>query len=70
MVAHFLEEGVEALCQCLRMTENENEDILIERNLVEDVVARGKHCLLVKLLTGKHYNREAFKGNMKRAMRE
>lgn len=52
----MMEEGVEDLCECLNMTELENEEILIERNLVEDVVSHGKNCLLVKLLTNRHYN--------------
>lgn len=69
MANHMPVDGVEVLCQHLSMTEIESEEILMKRNLVDDVVARGKNCLFAKLLTEKHYNREAFKFTMRRAWR-
>lgn len=69
MADHMLVEGVEVLCQCLSMTKIDSEEILMKHNLVDDVVARGKNCLLTKLQTEKHYNREAFKVTMRRAWR-
>lgn len=35
-------------------------------NSIEEVVSRGKNCLLVKLLTTMYYNGEAFNATMKK----
>lgn len=64
MIDHMLAMGVEVLCQRLSATKLDNEEILIEQDSVDDVVARDKNCLLVKLMTNEHYNREAFKVTM------
>lgn len=65
-----MEEGaVNQLCNRLQATELENKEIIVELESVEEVINRGKKCLLVKLLTNKYYNREAFKSTMKKIWR-
>lgn len=44
-------EGAEILCDCLRLTKLENEQVCLKTNLLEEVVNRGRNCLLVKLLS-------------------
>lgn len=61
-----MDEGVAHLCEQLRLMELENEETHIELSSVEEVVNRSKNCLLVKLLSTKYYNREAFKVTMKK----
>lgn len=50
-------------------TDLEQEKISIDPIAVEDVLVWGKNCLLVKLLSTKYYNREAFKVTMNRVWR-
>lgn len=38
----------------------------MEPNLVDEVMDRGKNYLVVKLLSQKYFNREAFKATMKK----
>lgn len=38
--------------------------ICVEASSLEEVVDRGKNCLLIKLLTSRLYNHEAFKNTM------
>lgn len=61
-----MDDSVENLCENLKSTELENEEVNIEVNLLEEVISRGKTCLLVKLLTNRYYNRKAFKATMRK----
>lgn len=54
-------EVLEGLCDRLRVTKLENEEISIGLDSVEDVVAKGKKCILMKLLSNHYHNREALK---------
>lgn len=47
----------------------EQEEIHVEQNLMKNAVLRGENCLIMILLTSKHYNREAFKQIMKKIWR-
>lgn len=60
-----MEAGVEDLCDQLRVTDLEQEELRIEPSFIGEVIARGRNCLLTKLLSSKYYNREAFKATMK-----
>lgn len=57
---------MENLCERLMATDLENEEIWVDLGTVDEVVNKGKNCLLVKLLTNKYFNREAFKYTMHR----
>lgn len=39
---------------------------MVEEISLEDALARGQQCLLFKLLTAKHFNKEALKMTMKK----
>lgn len=60
-----MDNNMENLCECLKMTELKKEKIIMELSSIGEVVDRGKTCLLIKLLTKKHFNKEAFKATMK-----
>ncbi|XP_042944768.1 uncharacterized protein LOC122278651 [Carya illinoinensis] len=62
-------EELDLLYASLSLTEKENEEVLVESSMVEEVLAKGKHCLIMCLLTRKHYNHEAFKATMKKVWR-
>lgn len=59
-------EGVDNHCERLMWMDLKQEEIAMEPSLVEEVNSRGQNCLLVKLLSQKYFNREAFKGKMKK----
>lgn len=63
------ENNVNHICECLKTTELENEEIVVDFSSVDEVVNRGKTCLLIKLLTTKYYNCEAFKNTMRKVWR-
>lgn len=65
----IMEEGVDELCECLVVTELEKEELVLDLNLVEEVVSRGGHCLLARLLSTKNYNKEAFKATKRKSWR-
>ncbi|XP_042964598.1 uncharacterized protein LOC122298810 [Carya illinoinensis] len=61
--------NLEEMYKNLSLTEAESEEIIVDVGKLQDaVLSRGK-CLVVKLLTHRHYNREAFKHTMRRAWR-
>lgn len=66
LISVEIEARVEDLCDQLRATNFEQEELCIEPSFVGEVIARGKNCLLTKLLSTKYYNRRAFKATMKR----
>lgn len=45
----------------MSLTEYEEEIIFVEEEVVRDTVCQGERCLIIKLLTLKHYNKEALK---------
>ncbi|CAI9787156.1 unnamed protein product [Fraxinus pennsylvanica] len=57
---------LEGLCERLSLKEMEEDGLLLEESLVEEMIARGKKCLIFKLLTVKHFNKEALKSTMKK----
>lgn len=57
---------VHTLCECLKATELENEELHVELELAGEVVDIGKKCLIVKLLTSKYFKWEAIKTTMKK----
>lgn len=57
---------VNHLCDKLQAIELENEEIGVELESVEEVVSKGEKCLLVKMLSSKYYNKEAYKSMMKK----
>lgn len=64
-----MEEAIDDLCGQLKLTELEQEAIHVDAQPLEEVIARGQHCLVTKLLTDRPYNREAFKVTMKKIWR-
>ncbi|KAF5463985.1 hypothetical protein F2P56_014103 [Juglans regia] len=53
----------------LSLTEKESEEVVVEINQVEEVLYRGENCLIMQLLTRKHYNHEVFKQTMRKVWR-
>lgn len=64
-----MDDSVDTLCEQLKLTKLKKEEIVVELNEVKEVVNRGKNCLLVKLLTRKYFNKQAFKSTMKKLWR-
>lgn len=64
-----MEVNLEAMYKKLSLMETESEEILVDVWRLQDAVFCGGKCLLVKLITQCHYNREAFKSTMRRAWR-
>ncbi|XP_042942811.1 uncharacterized protein LOC122276999 [Carya illinoinensis] len=60
---------LDSLYASLSLTEKENEEVLVDTRMVEEVLDRGKHCLIMCLLTRKHYNHDALKATMKKVWR-
>ena len=54
-------EGLEEIWNKLTLTEEEQEDILVEKEWVEDISEAGKNCLLGKMLMRKPVNMEAMR---------
>ncbi|XP_041001563.1 uncharacterized protein LOC121247253 [Juglans microcarpa x Juglans regia] len=65
----MMDVDIESLYANLLLSEKECEDAAVDVHQVENVLARGEHCLLIKLLTRKHYNHEAFKQTMRKIWR-
>lgn len=65
----MMAEGLERFCEWLRATDLENEKILIERGSIDDVVYCGINNLLMKLMSNRYYNREAFKTTIRKIWR-
>lgn len=61
-----VEEEIKGLCERLQWIDLEEEVITIQPSLVEEVRTRERNCLLVKLLSLKYFNKEAFKVTMKK----
>lgn len=53
-------------CERLLYTDLEKEEIQVVLSSMDEVVNRGKNCLLIKLLSNRYYNREVFKATMKK----
>lgn len=56
-----MKEGVEDLWDRIMATDLEGKEVQVDLDAVDEVVNRGKNCLLVKLLTKKYFNHKAFK---------
>lgn len=63
-------DAMDYIYERLKFTDLENEEIVVEVNSVAEVVNRGKNYLLLKLLTFKYYNQEAFKATMRRVCKQ
>lgn len=64
-----MEAVVNDLCGQLYLTKLEYEEIRVDACPLEEVLAKGQHCLMTKLLTLRPYNREAFKTTIKKIWR-
>lgn len=64
-----MDHSIENLCAHLSLTEQEEEVIVVEENSLGDALVRAERCLLFKLLTIKHFNKEALKSTMKKIWR-
>lgn len=62
----YNDDEMASICKRLETTDLEKEELVVDINSVAEVMDRGNTCLLVKLLTSKYFNREAFKATMRR----
>lgn len=63
------EDEMDHIYEWLKTMDLENEKLVVDCSSVVDVENRGKKCLLVKLLTPKYYNCEAFETTMRHVWR-
>lgn len=61
-----MEDEVELICKKLTSTELEEEEIMIDPKEFLELLDRGTNCLLLKLLSICHFNREVFKQMMQK----
>lgn len=59
-------EDLEKLYKRFSLTDQEDEEIQVEPNMLHDAAFRNGKCLIITLLTNRHYNKEAFKQTMKK----
>ncbi|XP_042972923.1 uncharacterized protein At4g02000-like [Carya illinoinensis] len=60
-----MEEELRALYAKLSLTEEESAGVVVETERLEDVRVRGEKSLMVRLLTERYFNRDAFKQTMR-----
>lgn len=56
-----MDEELSSMYEKLSLTIEESAKVAVDMEKLEDVRARGKKCLMVRLFTERHFNREAFK---------
>lgn len=61
----MIEFTLVSLYQQMSLIEQDEEVITVEEYNLEDAIATGISCLIFKLLTSKHFNKEALKLTMK-----
>lgn len=57
---HVMAEDLTSLCGKLLLTEKENQGLVIDREDVEDTIARGKYYLVGKVISEKPFHFEVF----------
>ncbi|XP_042950312.1 uncharacterized protein LOC122282425 [Carya illinoinensis] len=62
-------EDLEFLYGKMSLIETEKEVVAVDDEIVQENLVRGKKCLIVQLLTTKHYNKEAFKQVLRKIWR-
>lgn len=62
-------EALESLYDRLWVTDLKNEEVLIEKDSMRDVVAREKNYLFMKLLSNGYHNQEALNATMSKVWR-
>lgn len=50
----------------LSLIEKESKDVVVEMEKLEDVLPCGVKCLFMKLFIKKYFNKESFKGRMRK----
>lgn len=61
-----MEENLNELYTRLTLTEKETNEVVVESKKSEDAILSGGKCLILKLLTEKHYNKKIFKTTMRK----
>ncbi|XP_042958116.1 uncharacterized protein LOC122293664 [Carya illinoinensis] len=62
-------DDLEGLYGHISLMESEEEVVFVDEAVVCDTVYRGEKCLIIQLLTMKHYNKEALKQMLRRIWR-
>lgn len=55
-----MDVSLKSLYQNLTLTDQEDATIHMDEQQLEDMIVRTDKCLVLRLLTGKHYNIQAF----------
>lgn len=66
----MIDEDLEALWRKLQLTEEEEEGVIMPKEIFYESPIWSPNCLLGSLLTKKGFNREAFKSTMEKVWRE
>ncbi|KAF5459758.1 hypothetical protein F2P56_019678 [Juglans regia] len=62
-----MEDSLHDLYQRLALTETKNIEVVLEPGKLADALLSGGKCLIMKLFTAKHYNKEVFKSTLRKA---
>lgn len=62
-----METSLNDLYQCLLLTTKENEEVVLAPEQLQDAVLCGGKCLIMQLLTVRHYNKDVFKNTLRKA---
>lgn len=61
-----MEDDLHILYTKMSLTEKESEYVVVDLDELANVLPCGEKCLFTKLYTDKYYNKEAFKGTMRK----
>ncbi|XP_040998212.1 uncharacterized protein LOC121244266 [Juglans microcarpa x Juglans regia] len=64
-----MDDSIQDLYQRLSLTKKESEEIVVVPEQLQDSIIGGDKCLIMKLFTDKHYNKDVFKSTMRKALR-
>ena len=64
-----METGLEELWKNLSLTSDEQQDVIIEKKWIEEIVQARKNCLFGRMVINRVMNMEAMKGVLQKNMK-